>query len=95
MTIWMLCGRLQVTFENYPDIPLPDARLLKIHAAIARVLRLSGAAESLDLVMERFDFGSSPVSSGKFGCADLDLRLSFLKLSQGHLSHLPTENLAQ
>jgi hypothetical protein len=88
-----MAGRQQVTFTNHSekDIPLSNTRFLEIHAAIAKVLRLSGAADPLDLVMDRFDFGSSHVPSGKFGSADLDIRLSLLDLFGDHLSHLPTE----
>ncbi|KAF8338694.1 hypothetical protein F5887DRAFT_1077628 [Amanita rubescens] len=91
--VWALGGRQQVTFTNHSekDIPLPNARFLAIHAAIAKVLHLSGAAEPLDLVMDKFNFGSYPVPSGKYGSADLDIRLSLLDLFGDHLSHLPTE----
>ena len=55
---------------------------MAIYAAIDKVLHLSGAAEPLDLVMDTFDSGSSnsPVPSGKYGGADLDIRLSLLDL---------------
>ena len=94
---WLSYGSQQVRFTNQSekDIPLPNAQFLMIHAAIAKVLHLSGAAEPLDLVMDRFDFGSSPVPSGKYGSADLDIRLSLLDLFGDRFSHLPTEIRAQ
>jgi len=49
---WVTGGLEQVQFTNQSanDIPLPNAQFLAIHAAIAKVLHLSGAAEPLDLV---------------------------------------------
>ncbi|KAF8326936.1 hypothetical protein F5887DRAFT_1084097 [Amanita rubescens] len=91
---WVTGGLDQVQFTNQSanDIPLPNAQFLAIHAAIARVLHLSGAAEPLDLVMDRFDSGSSsPVPSGKYGSADLAIRWSLLELFGDNLTHLPTE----
>ena len=57
--VWVVGGREQVRFTNQleKDIPLPDAQFLAIHAAIPKVLHLSGAAKPLDLVMDKFEFG--------------------------------------
>ncbi len=90
---WVTGGLEQVRFTNQSanDIPLPNAQFLAIHAAIAKVLHLSGAAEPLDLVMDRFDSGSSPVPSGKYGSADLAIRWSLLELFGDNFTHLPTE----
>jgi len=86
---WVVAGRQQVRFTNQSeeDIPLPDAWFLAIHAVIAKVLNLSGAAEPLDLVMDRFNFRSSPLPSGKYGSTDLDIRLSLLGLFGDRPSH--------
>ncbi|KAF8341900.1 hypothetical protein F5887DRAFT_1217118 [Amanita rubescens] len=94
---WGTSGLQQVRFtdQSGKDIPLPDARFLAIHAAIAKVLHMSGAAEPLDLVMDKFDFRSPLVPSGKYGSPDLDIRLSLLDLFGDHLSHLPTEIRSQ
>ena len=41
--------RLSVTFtSNNKDARLPDPRLLALHAACARAVRMSGAAEVID-----------------------------------------------
>ena len=55
--VWVTNGSQQVRFtdRSEEDVPLPDARFLAIHAAIAKVLYLSGAAEPLEAVMDRFD----------------------------------------
>jgi hypothetical protein len=55
VAVWATCGRQQVRFTDYSGkaIPLPNARFLAIHAAIAKVLHFSGAAEPLDLVTDR------------------------------------------
>lgn len=63
-----------------------------IHAAIAKVLHMSGVGEVLDLVIDRFNPRSS-VLSGKFGVEDLDIRLSLLTLAGANRSHLPTINV--
>ncbi|KAF9654326.1 hypothetical protein BDM02DRAFT_3106658 [Thelephora ganbajun] len=41
-------GRLYVTFSSNENTRLPDPKLLALHAACARVVRMSGAAEALD-----------------------------------------------
>lgn len=38
-----------VTFTSINGLALPDPRYLKLHAALCRVARMSGAAEYLDL----------------------------------------------
>jgi hypothetical protein len=83
LAIFSLLGHRQVKFENYSKeaIDLPNAKLLEIHAAIAKVLHMSGAAECLDLVMDRFNPESFPVPSRKFGSSDLETRLFVLGLS--------------
>ncbi|KAF9512265.1 hypothetical protein BS47DRAFT_1394394 [Hydnum rufescens UP504] len=43
--------------QNVQGIPLPDPLFLRIHHALAGVLHMSGAAEAIDLVLERFDKG--------------------------------------
>jgi hypothetical protein len=75
-------GSNRVKFENHSEdhIDLPNPRLLAIHAALAKVLHMSGAGECVDLVMDKFNPGSSSVLSGRFGGADLDIRLSVLSL---------------
>jgi hypothetical protein len=40
--------RFSVHVEDRDDLPLPDPRLLAIHAACARALQMSGAADYLD-----------------------------------------------
>lgn len=42
----------RVTFVNHSnsDIPLPDPKILRLHAALARVLFASGAGEYFDHV---------------------------------------------
>lgn len=43
---------MRVTFfANGTDVPLPNPRLLEVHAAIARVLHASGSAEYIDKVL--------------------------------------------
>ena len=42
-------GRLSVTFSsNHKDARLPNPKLLALHAACARVVHMSGAAEAFD-----------------------------------------------
>lgn len=94
--IWAASGRRQqVRFTDHSekgDISLPNAKFLAIHAAIAKVLHFSGAAEPLDLVLDRFNSGSfSPVPPGKYGSADLAIRWSLLELFRDCLTQLPAE----
>lgn len=37
-----------VTFTTNTDLPLPDPRYLKLHAAVCRIAHMSGAAEYLE-----------------------------------------------
>jgi hypothetical protein len=39
---------LVVTFNSVDDLALPDPRYLKLHAAVCRVARMSGAAQYLE-----------------------------------------------
>jgi hypothetical protein len=48
--------------SSQPELlPLPDPRLLKIHAACAEVAYLSGAAEYIDEVIDGMDEGATNV----------------------------------
>jgi hypothetical protein len=40
-----------VTFTTNTDLDLPDRRYLALHAACAKVLHLSGAAEAIDSIL--------------------------------------------
>ncbi|KAG8794196.1 hypothetical protein FRC12_000215 [Ceratobasidium sp. 428] len=52
-----------VTFRSkHPEFPLPDPRYLALHAACARVVHLSGAAKSVDRILD--DATSIQVLSG-------------------------------
>ncbi|TFK36250.1 hypothetical protein BDQ12DRAFT_610208 [Crucibulum laeve] len=46
-----------VTFENHSDLdlPLPSCTYLKIHAACARIVHLSGAAEYIDMILREME----------------------------------------
>lgn len=45
-------------------VDLPDPELLRLHAALTGVLRMSGAAEVFQLIMERRGPDNPPVPSG-------------------------------
>jgi hypothetical protein len=93
LLIFDLVGRQTVTFENRSTkkhIDLPNPKYLMIHATIAKVLHRSGAGEVLDLVIDKFNPGSSSVPFGKFGSEDFDIRLSLLSLAGTQCFHLPS-----
>ena len=37
-----------------PGVKLPDPRFLEIHAAVAHILYMSGAAEFIDVIQNQF-----------------------------------------
>ncbi|KAG8925239.1 hypothetical protein FRC00_004177 [Tulasnella sp. 408] len=64
----------QVTFESTnTSISLPNSHYLRIHAACAKVARLSGAAEYLETILNEWE--ERPVLASDGGSADM---LSFL-----------------
>ena len=92
LDIFDIAGQHKVKFENCSEehFELPNPKHLMIHATIAKVLHMSGVGEVFDLIMDRFNPGSSPVPFGKFGGEDLDIRLSLLSLAGTNVFHLPT-----
>ncbi|KAG2075855.1 hypothetical protein BDR04DRAFT_802806 [Suillus decipiens] len=85
----------EVQFQNLSqtDIPLPDPRLIALHAAVAHILCLSGATEVIDKVHNAFfDVDEDPAVDPPRNRAsgdDLRIRLSLIELMTN--SHqLPT-----
>ena len=92
LVLFSLLGRHTIQFVNRSEdhIDLPNPKHLMIHAAIAKVLHASGVGDVLDLIMDRFNTGSSAVTSGKFDGNDLEIRLSLLSLAGTNYFNLPT-----
>ena len=69
-------------------VPLPHPEFIAFHRAIANVLHMSGAAQAIDLAMDRLHRAGSPVKA--MNTQELMLRLSSLHLMdniyQGSLS---------
>ena len=87
LVIFDLKGREIVEFTNQSNkpIPLPEMKFLMIHAAIAKVLAWRGVGKCLDLIIDKFHPGSSPLVPGKL-CQDLGLFLSVLSLAEAQLA---------
>ena len=54
------------------DHPLPNAIFIALHAGIARVLHMSGAAEVLDQIIDRYDNESGSSGLRKNGESTVD-----------------------
>jgi hypothetical protein len=63
---------------------LPDPRLLKIHASIGNFLHMSGQAETIDKVLQRFEDCGGLAPSGSTNIEDL-LAVSSLSLLASNL----------
>jgi hypothetical protein len=75
-----------VTFST-PDskeLPLPDSRFLELHAACARVVHLSGAAEYIDYVGDCMNDGGIAVLSEDGTSADI--LTSYLRVAQSQMT---------
>ncbi|KAG2143983.1 hypothetical protein BD769DRAFT_1420803 [Suillus cothurnatus] len=74
----------EIQFQNHNDrteIPLPDPRFIALHAAVAHILHLSGAAEVIDKVYYMFSYDDPTMPSRNRASADdLRIRLSLIEL---------------
>ncbi len=72
----------QVTFTSpSPEtLPLPDARYLAFHAALAKVVKMAGMAEHLDDIIRRQD--NIHVLSDESNAEHLD---GLLRVAQKHI----------
>ena len=65
-----------IKFQNHAaaqkDQPLPDPIFIALHAGIARVLHMSGAAEVLDQIIDRYDREGGSSGLRKHGESTVD-----------------------
>jgi len=74
---------MTVVFADHSkeEIPLPNAKLIAIHAAVAHVLHMSGAGKELDKILDFFgDCGAAGVVKD-IHSDDLPIRLSLMSLT--------------
>ncbi|KAG2349888.1 hypothetical protein BDR05DRAFT_994860 [Suillus weaverae] len=87
---WKNFTEVQFQDHSQTGIQLPDPRFIALHAAVAHVLHLSGAAEVIDKVYDAFfDEDPAVVSGNRASEEDFIIRLSLIGLMTDN-HQLPT-----
>lgn len=104
---------MPVGFENFMDvrfhdcsqsgIHLPNPTLIALHAAVAHVLNLSGAADIIDKVSDQFLDEGPTVPSGNrasredtlLGCSPIELTTASHQLPTNHYGEAATHTFVR
>ncbi|KDQ15328.1 hypothetical protein BOTBODRAFT_54884 [Botryobasidium botryosum FD-172 SS1] len=85
-------GPIDFTDHSHRGIPLPNPKLIAIHAAIAHVLEFSGAGEYIDNILDASELDEFANSSGGPEASDpmdFDLEGSLMAFAEMNLHVLP------